>query len=63
MKPGFKSYYLAITFLAIVGISSYLGTYPILFGLVCFVLGIGYKEYIKEEKENDNHSDLLDDYN
>lgn len=62
MKPGFKSYYLAITILAIIGIASYFSNWPILLGFICFCLGVGYKEYIKDEKENEGSPDLLDDY-
>ena len=58
-----KTYYFIVTIFAIVGVALLFENYPIVIAIASFGIGIGYKEYIKDEKEDDGSPDLLDDYN
>jgi|APFre7841882793_1041355.scaffolds.fasta_scaffold189401_1 hypothetical protein len=46
-----KIYYFTITILAVLGVALFLENYPIIAGIACFGIGIGYKEYTQEEKD------------
>jgi 4-hydroxybenzoate polyprenyltransferase len=47
-----KTYYLIITIFAIIGIALLFSNYPILIAIASFGLGIAYKEYTKEDKDD-----------
>lgn len=47
-----KIYYFIVTIFAIIGVTLLLGNYPILLGISCFGIGIGFREYIQQEKDN-----------
>lgn len=47
-----KIYYFIVTIFAIIGVTLLLGNYPILLGISAFGMGIGYREYIQEERDN-----------
>ena len=58
-----KTYYFIITVFALIGVTLLFENYPIVITIASFGFGIGYKEYIKDAKEDDGSPDLLDDYN
>jgi 4-hydroxybenzoate polyprenyltransferase len=58
-----KTYYFIITVFALIGVAVLFENYPFVIAISAFGIGIGYKEYIKDEKEDDESTDLLDDYN
>jgi 4-hydroxybenzoate polyprenyltransferase len=58
-----KTYYFIITVFALIGVAVLFENYPFVIAIASFGFGIGYKEYIKDEKEDDESTDLLDDYN
>lgn len=60
-SKAMKIYYFIVTIFAIIGVTLLLGNYPILLGISCFGIGIGFKEYTQEEKEQvKKEEDIID---
>ena len=53
-----KTYYLIITLFAIIGIALLFSNYPIVIAISAFGLGIGYREYTQEVKEEVKDSNI-----
>jgi hypothetical protein len=58
MNESSKSYFLAISLLALVGIVFAFENYPALIGISSFLVGLGYKQYSSPDKESSD--ELID---
>ena len=54
-----KTYYFIITVFALVGLTLF-ENYPIVIAIAAFGIGIGYKEYTQEDKEEVKEEDIID---
>lgn len=52
-----KTYYFIISVFALVGVTLLLENYPVIIAILSFGLGIGYREYVYEDKEEDVDGD------
>ena len=52
-----KNYYFIISVFALVGVTLLLENYPTIIAIISFGLGIGYGEYVYEDKEEDVDED------
>ena len=48
-----RTYYFIISVFALVGVTLLLANYPIIIAIISFGLGIGYREYVYEEKDSE----------
>jgi hypothetical protein len=48
-----RTYYFIISVFALVGVTLLLANHPIIIAIISFELGIGYREYVYEEKDSE----------
>jgi hypothetical protein len=53
-----KTYYLIVTIFALIGVALLFENYPVVIAIASFGLGIAYKEYTQEDKEEVKESNM-----